>query len=126
MNVDKHIAHWRNGAEEDFEVARARMKRGDYRHGFFFAHLALEKMFKAHVAKVTGGAPPRGLTALRLAQLARLHLSGEQQLFLSRLWSHQIEGRILDEDELTPISEELAQSLMSETEETMQWLTRRL
>lgn len=114
------------GAEEDFRVACARMKRGDYRHGISFAYSAVEKMLRAHVAKTTGDVPVESQTPVRLAQQARLRLSQEQEIFLVRLGSYQIEGRIMDDDELEPISTELAQSILSDTEETLQWLTRKL
>lgn len=53
INIEKQIAHWRNGAEEDWSVAQELIERGRVRHGLFFAHLALEKMLKAHYCLVS-------------------------------------------------------------------------
>lgn len=114
------------GTEDDFRVACARMKRGDYRHGISFAYSAVEKMLRAHVAKITGDVPVESQTPVRLAQQAQLRLSREQEMFLVRLCSWQVEGRIMDDDELEPISAELAQSILSDTEDTLQWLMHKL
>jgi len=41
IDVEKQIAYWRAGAEEDWEVAVDLVESGKARHGLFFAHLAL-------------------------------------------------------------------------------------
>ncbi len=59
MNIEEQIAHWRKGAEEDWEVACELVRRDRPRHGLFFAHLALKKLLKAHVIRVTGNPRPK-------------------------------------------------------------------
>ena len=51
FNIQKQIDYWRNRAMEDYEVAKNPIDQKKVRHGLFFAHLALEKMLKAHVVK---------------------------------------------------------------------------
>jgi len=53
FDVEKQIAYWRGGAEEDMAVARELIAGKRVRHGLFFAHLALEKALKAIVCRVT-------------------------------------------------------------------------
>ncbi len=51
VDIEKQIAHWKRGALEDWEVAVELVDKDRYRHGLFFAHLALEKILKAHVCR---------------------------------------------------------------------------
>jgi len=56
VNIEKHISYWKNGAEEDFEVADQLIRSGKIRHGLFFLHLTLEKISKpmsAATAKIS-------------------------------------------------------------------------
>ena len=93
LNVEKHIAYWRDGAEEDFDVAKELFGNGRYRYALFFAHLAVEKMLKAHVAKKMREYPPKIHNLLRLVQLADLSIDKEHMNTLKRLNAYQIEGR---------------------------------
>ena len=54
VGVEKHIAYWRNGSDEDWQVALELVGSGRTRHGLFFAHLALEKMLKEKGIKLDG------------------------------------------------------------------------
>ncbi len=53
IDIEKQVAYWRHGAEEDWEVAHQLFDRGYIRHSLFFVHLALEKALKAHVCRHT-------------------------------------------------------------------------
>ena len=68
IDVPAQIAYWKSGAEEDWQVAVDLVRLGRVRHGLFFAHLALEKVLKAHVCRVTRDVPPRLHLLLRLAE----------------------------------------------------------
>jgi HEPN domain-containing protein len=59
INIQKQVAYWRNGASEDWQVATELVRRKRLRHGFFFAHLALEEALKAHVCYHTKDLAPR-------------------------------------------------------------------
>ena len=54
IDIAKQIAYWRVGAEEDWVVAQKLVADESIRHGLFFAHLALEKILKAHVSGDSG------------------------------------------------------------------------
>jgi HEPN domain-containing protein len=59
VDIDQQVTYWREGAREDWEVACELVDRGRALHGLFFAHLALEKILKAHVCRCTGDLAPR-------------------------------------------------------------------
>ena len=49
VDISKQIEYWNRSAQEDWQVAQQLVESGKIRHGLFFAHLALEKVLKAHV-----------------------------------------------------------------------------
>ncbi len=59
MNVEQQVAYWRTGSDEDWEMAEIALEKRKIRHGLFFLHLAMEKLLKAHVCRVTGEYPPK-------------------------------------------------------------------
>jgi HEPN domain-containing protein len=59
VDISKQINYWRDGATEDWAVAQELIDRDKIRHGLFIAHLALEKMLKAHVCRKTAELAPR-------------------------------------------------------------------
>jgi HEPN domain-containing protein len=93
LDVDKHIAYWRAGAEDDIESAEVLLSAGKNRQGLFFAHLALEKALKAHVSRKLGQVPPRTHDLIRLAQVAELAVSNEQLAVLKLTMRYCLEGR---------------------------------
>ncbi len=54
IDVGQQVGHWRNGAQEDWDLALHLIERGNVRQGFFFIHLAFEKALKAIVILRTG------------------------------------------------------------------------
>lgn len=125
IDINKQIQYWRNGANEDWQVALELADLGRTRHSLFFAHLALEKTLKAHICQATGNLAPRIHTLLRLADKASLSLSQEQRTFLARFDQYQLEGRYPDMLPPTPNQEETRQEL-NEIRETLQWLNDQL
>jgi len=109
VNIDKHIAHWRNGAEEDWIVACDLIERGKIRHGLFLAHLAVEKTIKAHVCRVTGGLAPMIHNLVRLAEVACLGVTDEQRDLMAEVNEFNIEGRYPEILMPLPSPEEAAQ-----------------
>jgi len=53
MDVQKQIEYWRYGSADDMEAATVLLEKNKFRQALFFAHLAVEKMLKAHVARET-------------------------------------------------------------------------
>lgn len=93
IDVAKHIQHWRNGADEDWDVAQGLVEQGKVRHGLFFAHLALEKILKAHVCLASNDIAPPVHNLTRLSERTSLPLDATQKKLLAEVNSFNIEGR---------------------------------
>jgi HEPN domain-containing protein len=93
IDIGKQAAHWRDGADEDWDVARDLILRDRVRHGLFFAHLAVEKTLKAHVCLATQELAPPTHNLVRLAQKGVPSLSPQDLELLAEVNSFNIEGR---------------------------------
>jgi HEPN domain-containing protein len=93
MNHEKQVVYWRESAEEDWEVGRSLVQQDKTRHGLFFVHLALEKILKAHVSRVTEDIPPKIHNLMRLVEIGRVSLTDEQKDALAGLNQYNLLGR---------------------------------
>jgi HEPN domain-containing protein len=125
VNVEKHINYWQNGAEECVETARLLLEGKRAKEAIFFAHLALEKMIKALVVKVTKDIPPYSHDLLALAKKAKLDLSSEHKEFLAEMTRLAVQGRYPDLDRPSPTVKK-AKDDLRQTEEIIRWLTPKL
>jgi len=125
IDISKQITYWQEIAKEDWEVAIELVSNNRSRHGLFFAHLALEKILKAHVCKETHDLAPKIHNLISLLRLAKISLSPEQFDILTDMNPFNIEGRYPDSLETPPIMEE-AQAFMKRTEEVFIWLMNQL
>ncbi len=121
IDIQKQIDYWRNGSQEDWEVGHELVQLGRTRHGLFFAHLALEKMLKAHVCRATANLAPKIHNLLRLAELTGLAFSERQQAFLARFDRYQLEGRYPDQLPV-PLEIDEAEKELELAEELQKWL----
>ena len=96
LDIEKLVAFWRHGAQEDLTVAQELLERGRIRHGLFFLHLALEKLLKAHVCRQTRDLAPRLPNLVRFAELATLHLPESCADTLAAMNPFAIAGRYPD------------------------------
>lgn len=126
MDNDKYVQHWRMGAEEDLAAAQDLFQTKRYRHALFFGHLALEKLFKAHLTKITGTPPPKTHDLDFLARKSKLAISAEQRDFIKRMDQFQLEGRYPNYiARVKPGPTETAEFLTN-TRALFQWLIRQL
>jgi HEPN domain-containing protein len=125
IDIQKQIAYWQNGAVEEWDLAQDLIKRNKTRHGLFFAHLALEKLLKAHVCRQTQDLPPRIHNLTRLAELTALALDQSQVDILAEMNAFNLEGRYPDLS-IAPISKKEAKSYLGRAEEVYQWLMSQL
>jgi len=125
IDIQKQIAYWKNGAIEDWDVAQSLIEDKKVRHGLFFAHLALEKLLKAHVCRVRQDLAPRIHNLSRLAELSKLNLSQKLKDILAEMNAFNIEGRYPDTLTPPPTQTE-AEKYMSRAEEVYQWLMKQL
>ena len=125
MDVGKQVDYWRLGSEEDIAAAETLMEKGHLRHGLFFAHLAIEKILKAHVTHKTGETPPRIHNLIRLAELAGVALDPKRADFLRRFNLYQLEGRHPEIFEAR-VEAETANERLASAREMVEWLTAKL
>jgi HEPN domain-containing protein len=125
VDADKHVAHWRAGAEEDFAAAGDLMACGRIRHSLFFAHLAIEKAIKPHICRHTGDLAPRLHNLLRLLEKTGLVAPPEHLGVLEEMDAFNIEGRYPDYMD-SPPDRSKAEDMLIHSEEVLRWLMSRL
>ena len=125
IDINKQIRFWKNGALEDWEVAQELVNNGRGRHGLFFAHLAIEKLIKAHVCRHTQDLAPRIHNLVRLAETAALPLNQTQRDIMAEMNAFNIEGRYPDFS-ILPLSHVESQDYLSRAGEVYQWLMSQL
>lgn len=125
VDVPKQVEYWRKSSDEDFAAAQSLLEKGHFRHCLFFAHLAIEKMLKAHVTWQTKDVPPRIHNLIRLAEVANLKLDPERQGFLREFSIYQLEGRYPDFEQVL-IDPDLARDETSRAKEMLIWLKTQL
>jgi HEPN domain-containing protein len=121
IDVEKQVAYWRAGSAEDWDIAQELIDGGRLRHGLFFAHLALEKLLKAHVCRRTQDLAPRLHNLVRLAEIADLPLDDDHIDLLAEMNPFNIEGRY--PDLLIPLpSPKEARDYLRRSDEVYRWL----
>lgn len=125
IDIQKHISYWIESGKEDMETAELLVASKRMRHGLFFAHLAMEKIIKAHICKHAKNIAPRIHNLLRLSALSGINFSDGQKKFLARFDRYQIEGRY---PEFLPasVSQDIASKEMKEVKEFYTWLISQL
>jgi len=121
VDIDKQVQHWREGGLEDWAVACELIEKGRTRHALFFAHLAMEKVLKAHVCRYTHDLAPRTHNLVYLAEMARLLPSPEQMDTLADMNAYNLEGRYPGHTLPSPGRKE-ADRTMSRAKEVIEWL----
>lgn len=125
IDINKQITFRKDGAAEDFEVARELISNKRARHGLFFVHLSLEKMIKAHVCKNTNDIAPRIHNLTRLSENTSLDFEQHFNDILAELNAFNIEGRYPDSN-FIPVTQEEALDYLSRAEEVSKWLMSQL
>jgi HEPN domain-containing protein len=125
VDVPKQIDYWRTSSNEDFAAAESLLEKGHLRHSLFFAHLAIEKMLKAHVMRQTKEIPPRIHNLIRLTELAKLRLDEERKEFLREFGAYQLEGRYPDSVQI-PVDSGFVRDEIVRAREMLIWLKRQL
>ena len=85
IDVEKEVVYLRDGAVKDLQFANRLIAREEeILYCFFFLHLTLEKVFKAHIVKQTKTLPPKTHNLLVLAEMGKVELSQGQGSSLSQ------------------------------------------
>ena len=94
MIKEEHVNYWLVGAAHDLDAAESLFASEKYDWCLFIGHLVLEKTLKAlYVYRIEDERPPKIHNLLRLAELASIPLTEEQQEFLGQVNTFQIESR---------------------------------
>ena len=117
--------NWVALAEYDLETAQHMLKTGRYLYVVFMCHLALEKMLKAHVCRVTGDIPPRIHRLTALADRAGLKPTRRRSIFLGHFDLYQLEGRYPDPS-AEPVRVTECRQEMKKAEDVLKWLKEKL
>jgi HEPN domain-containing protein len=125
MDFQQQIDYWLESSKEDLDAAVTLFNNHKFRHALFFAHLAVEKILKAHVTKAMADVPPRTHDLLRLVDLAGLTITDLQRTFLARVQRYCTEGRYPNILPEAP-SEEAANNLIQEARDICLWLANQL
>lgn len=125
VDVSEHVAYWRDGAKDDLEAANQLVHSGKIRQGMFFAHLALEKLLKAHICKKTGKLAPRIHNLVRLAEIAELQLEPQNLDILAEMNEFNLEGRYPITFVPPPTKNE-SMEFMKKAKGMFEWLTQKL
>ena len=121
IDIEKQIRYWSDGADEELNVALTLLGVNKIRHSLFFAHLALEKIFKALVCRKTGNIAPRMHNLIRLVEISGVELSEDKVDFLIEMNIYNLEGRYPGSNVPLP-DYETAADIIKKTEEMIRWL----
>jgi len=124
IDIQKQVAYWRDGAQEDWAVAKELVDRKRIRHGLFFAHLALEKALKAHVCAKTQDLAPRIHNLILLGQAADLPLTQAHRKILADMNVFALAGRYPEMLPPEPLITD-ARALLKQAEGIFTWLTQK-
>ncbi len=96
MNLKEKVSFWKDEARRALVVAEDLLRLKRYLEALFFGHLALEKLLKARIIKVTKKEPIYSHDLLILAKYAKLRLSEKEIDFLARVNVYNIRARYQD------------------------------
>ena len=125
MDIQKQIDYWTKGSNEDLAAAQTLLEKNHLRQALFHAHLALEKMIKAHVVRQTQNTPAKIHNLIRLAELTNISLDSDKEDLLRRFGLYQLEGRYPGVDPV-PMDRRTATDRMASAKEMCQWLNQQL
>jgi len=91
----------------------------------FFAHLALEKLLKAHICKKTEKLAPKIHNLVRLAEIAQLPLKSEDIDTLAEMNEFNLEGRY-PITFVSPPTKKESQAYTKRAKGIFEWLTQKL
>jgi len=121
VDIEKQIAYWRAGAQDDWASARILIEKGKTSLGLFIAHLAIEKALKALVCRRTNEPAPKDHNLLRLAREAGLTITEKQEDVLSEMNTYNIEGRYPDPLHSAPTKTK-TRAVLHRAEGMFEWL----
>ena len=97
MTKQQHIDYWINSAEKDWVSVDILFAGKQYLHCLFWAHLALEKLAKAHwVKNQKENIPPKVHNIVWLLEESNIDLGDVTMIFLRKFNDFQLSSRYPD------------------------------
>lgn len=96
MGTAEIVRYWLKSSRLDLEAAESLFKSKKYTHCLFFAHLSLEKLFKAYFVKIKGKHAPYTHDLIKLSREVQLVLPFELESWLPEISTFNIRTRYLD------------------------------
>ena len=93
MDAQNQIINWQEKSKADLKDAENFIKKERVLHGLFLCHLAIEKILKAFIVKLTGKSAPKSHDILSLAENANLKFTNDELDFISSLITYKLHGR---------------------------------
>lgn len=96
MKAKEKVHFWKTEARQALAVAGDLLRLRHYLEALFFGHLALEKLLKARLVRITRKDPLYSHDLVILAKYARLKLNENDLDFLTRINVYNIRARYQD------------------------------
>ena len=87
------VEYWSGSGKTDLDAALDMIKFKREIYGLFFCHLAIEKILKANIVKLTKDHPPRIHELASLLRRTGIEMSNAQHELLGVLMLFHLEGR---------------------------------
>lgn len=128
FDVARTVKYWIDSAAYDLETGKSLLEAKRFPYALFFAHLALEKILKALVVKVTQAHAPYTHSLTLLASKTNLEVSDSILDRLAEYTEFHLESRYPDEKKefYEKCTEEFAWTKFEEMTELYKWLFRKL
>lgn len=128
FDISKTIRYWVDSAVYDLETGRTLLESKRFPYALFFGHLALEKLLKALVVKVTKEHAQHTHSLTLLASKAKIDIPESLLDKLAEFMEFYIEARYPDEkkDFYIKCTEDFACQKFAEIEDVYIWLIQKL
>ncbi|MBN1625711.1 MAG: HEPN domain-containing protein [Deltaproteobacteria bacterium] len=128
MKRDEIVKYWIDISDRDLPVMESLFNDGHYSWSLYIGHLILEKTLKAYLAKNKEVAIPHIHHLLKLAKMAELELTEDQENFLLEVTTFNILTRYPDYKESfrKKATESYAEDYIKRIKEFRQWLIKKI
>jgi HEPN domain-containing protein len=128
LNIETVTLHWVESSDKDYQTMLNLYKSADYNWSLFLGHLVIEKLLKAIYVKHKLTHAIFGHDLLRLASKTELTLTDEQEDWLDRLTTFNINTRYdsYKQDFFTLCTKEFADEWIQVIKNLREWLKNQL
>jgi HEPN domain-containing protein len=127
FDADKTVSYWLESSEYDLGVAEAMLKAEKYPYALFMGHLAIEKILKALLVKITHQHAPHTHSLPILASKLTEKLPEEVMAALARFMEFYLESRYPDQQKqfYQKCTREFTEQNLNEIKRVFSWLNKK-